>query len=215
MKTLSQKRRNINIQTINESFCQSSFQEIISSSRATQTNKYNEEEYSKHVMQNIKNPARIADVRSSISNFGGGKLLFIKLLIFVLDNLMNPLARKFKNICDCTQRFTALVHFNNLNVPAFINRWARTQRAPLPIRDIFKHLDAVIAQLLFLVPLSHITHPGAQRDLVALNYLDKNSRDSAVPFAFSEYLQAFNCKFESSRVVHMPDNSKQTFGGAD
>ena len=166
-------------------------------------------------MQNIKNPVRIADARSSMSNFGGGKLLFIKLLIFVLDNLMNSLARKFKNIRDCTQRFTALMHFNNLNVPAFVNRRARAQWTPLPIRDTFKHLDAIIAQLLLLVPLSHITHPGTQRDLVAINHLNKNSRDSAVPFAFSKYLQAFNCKFESSRVVHMPDISKQTFGGAD
>lgn len=166
-------------------------------------------------MQNIKNPARITDARSSMSNFGGGKLLFIELLIFVLDNLMNPLARKFKNIRNCAQRFTALMHLNNLNVPALVDRRARTQWTPLPIRDTFKHLDAFIAQLLFLVPLSHITHPGTQRDLVAINHLNKNSRDSAVPFPFGKYLQAFNCKFESSCVVHMPDNSKQTFGGAD
>ena len=165
-------------------------------------------------MLKIKNPVRINDARSSILNFGGGKLLLIKLLLLILDNLVNSLARKFKHICNCTERFTTSVHFDNQNISTFVHSWARAQRPPLPIWNHFKHFDAVFAQLFFLVPLTHITNPCAQRDFMSVDELNKNSRDSTVPFASSEISQTFKCQFETCKVVHAGNNSKQMFVGA-
>jgi len=155
-----------------------------------------------HVIQNMNTPALSALPCSFKSTGGGGKLSYCILVFSILNYLMNTLARKFKNICDCAQRFSAAVKLNNLRVSTLVSRWSRAQRSPLPIRDLLQTSNAFRAQLASLVSLTHITYPGTQRDFTSINVLNKDGGNSTVPFAGCENIQTFDSKFEACVVVH-------------
>lgn len=155
-----------------------------------------------HVMQNINTPALSALPCSLRSIGGGGKSSYSILVLSILNYLVNTLARKFKNIGDCTQRFTAAVKFKNFQVSTLISRWSRTQWSPLPILDLLKTSNTFSAQLASLVPLAHIANPGTQRDFTSINILDEDCGNPTVPFAGCENTQTFDSEFEACVVVH-------------
>ena len=120
----------------------------------------------------------------------------------LLHYLVHTLPRKFEFVRNKAKRFSSSMQIQNSRVSVRIRLRAWSQRAPLPIVDLFEFLNAVAAQLALAAPLSKVTNPRAERQRVAFDNLHVGSRNSAVSFARDEVVEGCNREVKSCDIVH-------------
>ncbi len=118
------------------------------------------------------------------------------------DDLVNALTAQLILLSQIAEREPSPVVAQDQCVAGIVRGGARAQRAPLPTRDSFEFLDAVLREFSSLATLPDVADEGTEFDVGAGHVLDVQSRDSAVAFAFAELLEGGQVHVETHVVVH-------------
>ena len=134
----------------------------------------------------------------SSSSSGAGHVSGIGLL----HNLMNALPRKIKRIRDLAERHSLAAKRQNFRISVVVSRRPWLQRTPLPTRDPIQDLPLFCRKISVLCTLPDVPDPCSDPDLLAVNNLYVNCRDSGVSFALHELPDGFCIDAESGVVIH-------------
>ncbi len=126
-------------------------------------------------------------------------------LLILFNYLMHALPRKFELIRNKAKRFSAAMQIQNSRVSVLVRLRSWTQRAPLPIANLFKNLNLVYGKLTLAATLPKISNPRTKRQRGAIDVLHVGRGNSAMSFARDEVIECCNSEVETRDVVHARD----------